>query len=103
MESEEKKRYKRYDEAFKRSAVEMVDGGKAVKQVAQELGVEVETLRYWCKRSKPKAATEPRTPAELEAEISALQQELQRVKTQRDILKKTLGILSNPNDNGSSA
>jgi transposase len=98
----DKRTYKRYDEEFKRSAVGMVNGGKALRQVAQELGVEVETLRYWCKRLRPKVAAKPRTAGELEAEVRALQQELQRVKNQRDILKKTLGILSNPNDNASN-
>jgi hypothetical protein len=40
---------------------------------------------------------------ELQAENQRLRQELLRIKTQRDILKKTLGILSTPNDSDLNA
>jgi len=36
----------------------------------------------------------PETPEELKREIQQLRKELARVTTQRDILKKTMGILS---------
>jgi hypothetical protein len=36
----------------------------------------------------------PNTPEELKREIQQLRKELARVTTQRDILKKTMGILS---------
>lgn len=95
----DKQPIKRYDEAFKRSAVDMLlNSGKALKQIARELGVTTWTLRDWKKRLGPKTAALARTPVELETENRALRQELQRVKTQRDILKKTLGIFSTPND-----
>lgn len=87
-----------HDEAFKRSAVELlVVSGKPIKQVAAELGVAHWTLREWKKRYG--AAPTPRTVTELELENRRLRQELLRAQNQRDILKKTLGILSNPNDN----
>lgn len=101
--AKEKKPIKRYDEAFKRSAVDMLlHSGKPLKQIARELDVTTWTLRDWRKRLVPKAPVAARTPAELETENRALRQELERVRTQRDILKKTLGILSTPNDSGSS-
>jgi len=90
-----------HDEAFKRSAVEMlVVSGKPIKQVAGELGVKHWTLREWKKRYG--AAPTPRTLTELEKENYRLRQELLRAQNQRDILKKTLGILSTPNDNASN-
>jgi transposase-like protein len=102
--TKEKKPLKRYDEGFKRSAVDMLlHSGKPLKQIARELGVTTWTLRDWKKRLGPKTVTVARTPTELEAENRALRQELERVKTQRDILKKTLGIFSTPNDSGFNA
>jgi transposase-like protein len=99
----DKQALKRYDEGFKRCAVDMLlHSGKPLKQIARELGVTTWTLRDWKKRLAPQTATLARTPLELETENRALRQELQRVKTQRDILKKTLGILSIPNDSDSS-
>jgi hypothetical protein len=38
--------------------------------------------------------TLPQTPEEMTREIQQLRKELARVTTQRDILKKTMGILS---------
>ena len=42
------------------------------------------------------------TAEELTSENAALRRELERVRQQRDILKKTLGILSEPPSNGSN-
>ena len=94
---------KRYDESFKRSAVDLLlTSGKPIKQIASELGVSSWNLRDWKRRFAPKAPAIARTSAELEAQVRELQKELLRVKTQRDILKKTLGILSTPSDNDSN-
>lgn len=95
---------RRYDEAFKKAAVELlVTGGKPVKQLAAELGVSLWNLRDWKERFLPAAPQPARSLAQVEAENRALREELQRVKNQRDILKKTLGIISAPPDNGSHA
>ena len=48
---------KKYDEAFKRQAVEMVlRGGKTVKQAAEELGVSQYSIYEWKKKFLPLAA-----------------------------------------------
>lgn len=97
MEKGQKVTRPHHDEPFKRSAVELlVVSGKPIKQVAAELGVRHWTLREWKRRYG--VAPTPRTLSELENENRRLRQELLRAQTQRDILKKTLGILSNPND-----
>jgi len=89
---------KRYDEGFKRSAVEhWQSSGKSAAQVGRELGLNAGTLQQWKKRWGAEApATGLRTVAELEAENRRLRRELHQVVQQRDILKKTLGILSAP-------
>jgi transposase len=94
--------YKRYDEAFKRSAVELwLQGGKSLQQIARELGVSGQSIKAWKKQLAALPATGPgqRSPQQLEEENRRLKQELLRVSRQRDILKKTLGILSEPSDN----
>jgi transposase-like protein len=105
METNQKpdRTFKRYDEAFKRSAVELLlSSGKSLKQIATELGITTWTLRDWKKRFGPPPSS-ALSADELQAENQRLRQELLRIKTQRDILKKTLGILSTPNDNDSNA
>lgn len=102
--TENKAPKRRHDEAFKKAAVELlVNSGKPPKQIAQELGVSAWNLRDWKKRYLPAPPAAPRTLEQAEAENRALREELQRVKNQRDILKKTLGIISEPPDNGSRA
>jgi transposase-like protein len=83
---------KRYDEAFKRQAVEhWIKTGKNGTQIAAELGVSYPSLKTW-KRRYTGDATPVR--ADLAQENRALRAELARVREQRDILKKTMGILT---------
>jgi transposase len=104
METNGKRYQKRRDETFKRAAVELlVSSGKPAAQIAQELGVSVWNLRDWKQRYQPELAGPARSIKEVEAENRTLRGELQRVKNQRDILKKTLGIISAPPDNVLSA
>jgi transposase-like protein len=94
--------YKRYDENFRRSAVELwLQGGKSLHQIARELGVSDQSLKKWKKQLAALPATGPgqRSVQQLEEENRRLQREVQHLARQRDILKKTLGILSDPNDN----
>ena len=88
---------KRYDPAFKRAAVEnWIKTGKPGTLIAADLGVSYPSLKDW-KRSYYGDATPERD--DLVAENRALKAELARVREQRDILKKTVGIFSNPSKN----
>ena len=101
MNTETKTKYKRYDEAFKRSAVEhWLISGLSATQVATELGINVQNLHQWKHKFKALPAGQVAgTLAAMQAENRRLQRELQRMMQQRDILKKTLGIISEPPGN----
>jgi transposase len=76
--------------------------GKPCRQIAAELGVDQQTLSKWKKEFTRDAPVQVAGTLEaLQAENRRLQRELQRVSVQRDILKKTLGIISEVPDNGS--
>jgi transposase len=82
-----------YDESFKRMAVELSNARGAVKEVAQELGIDAGRLSKWRQRSN--AAVQP--ASELTAdqkEIKRLQKELKEAQLERDILKKAINIFS---------
>jgi transposase len=98
----EARKHARYDEAFKRTAVEhWMVSGKSVRQIAAELGVNVQTLHSWKAKFKELPVGQVAGTLEaLQAENRRLQRELHRVSAQRDILKKTLGIISEPSGNG---
>ena len=88
-----------YDAEFKKAAVEhCARHGGDLSGTAGELGINYWTLRDWVEAARVTAAppTPPRTAAELEAEVRRLRGELARVTEQREILKKSLGILSTP-------
>jgi transposase-like protein len=95
-----KKRERRYyDAEFKKAAVEhCARHGGDLSGTAAELGVNYWTLRDWVEAARPTdvSPATPRTVAELEAEVRRLKSELARVSEQREILKKSLGILSIP-------
>ena len=88
---------KRYDALFKQQAVEnWIKTDKPGTQIAAELGVSYPSLKEW-KRRYNGDAMPART--DLAAENRALKSELARVREQRDILKKTLGIFTEPSRN----
>jgi transposase len=92
---------KRYDDAFKRQAVELwIKTGKPGTQIARELGVSYPCLKDWKRRYYGDATPERDDPAK---EIRALKAELARVREQRDILKKTLGIFTEPPKSATNA
>lgn len=87
-----------HDENFQRHAVELWrKSGKSRKTVAAELGIGQWTLRDWAR--KVERADKPIVPQSreaLETENERLKREVTELREQRDILKKTLGILSKP-------
>ena len=95
------KHRKVYDEEFKRAVIDVWQSGdKSAAQVAAEFGLDAGSLRVWKMRyglngqTVPSAASQ--TKEQLAKENTALRRELARVITQRDILKKTLLIVSEP-------
>ncbi len=94
---------KQYDEEFKQNAVELfLSSGKKMSHFAHELGVAPSTLRGWKNsyleelNGTPERYAKNTTPAEMAQEIYKLRQENNNLRNQREILKKALGILSDP-------
>lgn len=98
---------RKFDETFKRAAVQnWLASGKSAEVVAQELGLDANRLYAWKKRFAPAdaggraaAGAKPRSVADLQCQLDAAWREIARISEQRDILKKTLGILSEPSPN----
>lgn len=87
-----------YTDEFRRSVVDhLLSSGKPIAQVAAEFGISDGNLRMWKMRYGPgsqAAEVIAKTPEELARENRELRKELARVMTQRDILKKTISIVS---------
>lgn len=95
-----------YTEEFRRDAVELLQSsGRPAKQVARELGINVNTLRTWRDRILGQSAGESfgavgdkaragASAEDLLEENKRLQRENEYLRRQRDILKKAASILS---------
>jgi transposase len=97
--SKTNKSRRRFDEEFQRDAVKMLASGERTgKQLSEELGVSLWSLKRWAKRYG--GSTEARKQErELELENAKLRRALETVSRQRDILKKALGILGQEANN----
>lgn len=85
---------RRYDAVFKRDAVvHWLASGKSAREIAGELGIRENDLYLWKKTHAPGASA---TQSQAEAELAALRRENAQLRQRCDILKKTLGILSEP-------
>ncbi|NCC20746.1 IS3 family transposase [Candidatus Saccharibacteria bacterium] len=85
--------HKRYPEQFKIEAVKQVTvAGHSVADVAQRLGTTTHSLYAWIKRYGPDSEEHLQQSAE-SAEIRRLQKELKRVTEERDLFKKSRGVL----------
>jgi transposase len=84
-----------YDVEFKKQAVQLLlTSGRPLAQVARELGVPAWNLREWKKRLQPELAQQPETLEALRLRLAQVERENFQLRQQRDILKKTLGIVS---------
>jgi transposase len=84
-----------YDAQFKKQAVQLLlTSGRPLAQVARELGVPVWNLRDWKQRLQPELAQQPETLEALRLRLAQVERENCQLRQQRDILKKTLGIVS---------
>jgi transposase-like protein len=98
---------RKFDETFKRAAVQnWLASGKSAEVIAQELGLAANRLYAWKKRFAPAdaggraaAGAKPRSVADRQSQLEVAWREIARISEQRDILKKTLGILSEPSPN----
>ena len=95
---------RQYDATFKREAVaNWLGSGKSAEVVALELGLSANRLYAWRNLLDPAAAggraaagSRAGAATDLQSQLEAAQRENRHLREQRDILKKTLGILSEP-------
>lgn len=89
-----------YTEEYKQQALELWRAsGRSAAKVAAELGIRPPLLYRWARTGRPPNNSPPgqkrvRSVEELETEIRRLRAENTKLLEQREVLKKSLGILS---------
>jgi len=88
-----------FTEEYKRQAAELVvSSGRSITSVGKELGLRDSVLRRWVEKLR-QAPRRPSTqaapmPADQAAEIARLREENERLRMERDILKKSIAIFA---------
>src|SRR4029077_15647685 len=95
-----------FTDEFKQEAIALlVSSGRPLSQIANELGISPSMLRNWRNGSggrdagsalRPIPASALHSVPDPAAEISRLRRENDRLRMERDILKKTVAIFSEP-------
>ena len=101
-----------YTDEYRRQVVDMVTGtGRTAMSVAAELGIHHTLISRWLRRygrtgqvSAPMLQAAPTSQfkpvpvphADQAAEIARLRREVERLRMERDILKKGIAIFANP-------
>ncbi len=87
-----RKKRKSYDREFKEAAVKMVlEQGLSCAKVGEDLGVSGATVGNWVREVEERGKKAfPGKGKPHEEELRRLQRELERVKMERDILKKAI-------------
>ena len=88
-----------YSDEYKQQAVERWrSSGRSAAKVGAELGIRPALIFRWAKAQRDRKAGQAARPArsleEIEAENARLREENAKLIEQREILKKSLGILS---------
>jgi len=81
---------RRYDDEFKRNAVDLITEQRSAASVADSLGIDKSLLYQWRK----KYGGSPRVVDVWEDELSMLRRRVSELEEERDILKKALSIFS---------
>jgi transposase len=90
---------KTYAREFKLQALQMVDQGLSVAEVARRLGVGENCLRGWRKAAREQGdAAFPGNghPSPADDELRRLRAEVVRLRAERDLLKKAAAYFASP-------
>jgi transposase-like protein len=91
-----------YDEDYKRHAVALtLQGQRTIGAIARDLGVSDSMLHAWRTRYAASSSPAPQSLEQAQQEIARLRGELVRMQERELVLKKSLGILSEPPASGS--
>lgn len=82
---------RRYSAEFKAQAIGLVEHGKPVAEVAQELEISEGVLYAWVRQGAPAGHAAGEEPAA--NELGRLRREVAKLKMENDILKKAAVIL----------
>ena len=94
MKKEKSKKRRRYDAEFKSNILKMNSDGRSVSSLALSFGISEQIIYRW--RKEENQLNKSPDSQDL-SELKRLRKQVKELETERDILKKALGIFSRPN------
>jgi len=87
-----------YPPEFRREAVELVRQGRSIPDVAESLGVSPQSLRNWVKQAQlDRGERDDGLTTDERAELARLRRENQRLRQERDLLKRAAAFFAAEN------
>jgi transposase len=87
-----------YPPEFRREALELVRSGRSIRDVAESLGVSVQTLRNWSRQDDVDAGRAEGLTTDEREELRRLRRENRRLQQEREILKKAAAFFARETD-----
>jgi transposase len=88
-------RPRKFTEEFRREAVRLASGSeRPLKDLAAELGISPPTLRSWMSEVSAEKQAAPARVLTLEEQVRKLQRENERLREEREILKKATAFFA---------
>ena len=86
---------RKYTDEFKEAAVSLVTSqGYRVSEAARNLGIHATQLRRWVKGKSPDTSPATTSMVELQAELKQLKRGIERLRMEREILKKAAAFFA---------
>ena len=87
-----------YPEQFRREAVELLLQGRTPRELAGSLGVSAQTLRSWRRQDQlDRHERDDGVTTDERAELARLRRENQRLRQERDLLKRAAAFFATEN------
>ena len=87
-----------YPESFRREAIELLRQGRTPAELAASLGVSAQTLRNWRRQDQlDHGERDDGVTTDERAELARLRRENQRLRQERDLLKRAAAFFATEN------
>ena len=90
---------RRYDSEFKQEAVKLVvEDNRSIREVESSLGITHGVLKGWVQKHRDQQDPAVVAQRSTDAELKQLRKEVEKLRRERDILKKAVAIFSTDPD-----
>lgn len=87
-----------YPPEFRRRAVDLVESGRKVADVARDLGVTEQSIYTWRRQDRIDRGLEPGTSTAEQAELTAARRRIRELETELEVARRAVELLKEQPD-----